>query len=43
VDAELFDTLLDKLRSKVRVKKGQKERATLWIMDSQSGRSMSLS
>lgn len=38
VDAELFDKLLDKLRSKVRVRKGQRERATLGIMDSQSVR-----
>lgn len=38
VAAELFDRLLDKLRSKVRVSKGQKERATLGIMDSQSVR-----
>jgi len=38
VDTELFDRLLDKLRSKVRVQKGQKERATLGIMDSQSVR-----
>ena len=38
VEAELFDQLLDKLRSKVRVRTGQKERATLGIMDSQSVR-----
>ena len=38
VEAELFDRLLDKLRSKVRVNKGQKARATLGIMDSQSVR-----
>ena len=38
VEAELFDRLLDKLRSKVRVSKGQKQRATLGIMDSQSVR-----
>jgi putative transposase len=38
VDEALFDRLLDKLRSKVRVKKGQKGRATLGIMDSQSVR-----
>jgi putative transposase len=38
VDAELFDKLLDKLRSRVRVSKGQKARATLGIMDSQSVR-----
>lgn len=38
VEAELFDRLLDKLRSKVRVSRGQKERATLGIMDSQSVR-----
>jgi putative transposase len=38
VEAELFDMLLDKLRSKVRVSKGQQGRATLGIMDSQSVR-----
>jgi transposase len=38
VEAELFDILLDKLRSKVRVKQGQQARATLGIMDSQSVR-----
>lgn len=38
VDPELFDKLLDGLRSKVRVSKGQKARATLGIMDSQSVR-----
>jgi len=38
VDAELFDRLLDKLRCKARVSKGQKGRATLAIMDSQSVR-----
>jgi putative transposase len=38
MDAELFDRLLDKLRSKVRVRNGQKARATLGIMDSQSVR-----
>lgn len=38
VDSEIFDTILDKLRSKVRVKKGQQARATLGIMDSQSVR-----
>ena len=38
VEEELFDKLLDKLRSKVRIKKGQKARATLGIMDSQSVR-----
>lgn len=38
VDAELFDMILDKLRSKVRVSKGQKARATLGITDSQSVR-----
>ncbi len=36
VDGEVFDRVLDKLRSKVRVNKGQKERATVGIMDSQS-------
>ena len=36
--AELFDIILDKLRSKIRVSKGQKARATLGIMDSQSVR-----
>lgn len=35
---ELFDRLLDKLRSKARVSKGQKEKATLAITDSQSVR-----
>lgn len=38
VDEELFDRLLDKLRGKVRVRKGQKEKATLAITDSQSVR-----
>ena len=38
IDAELFDMILEKLRSKVRVVKGQKARATLGIMDSQSVR-----
>lgn len=38
VEAELFDKLLDKLRSKVRVGQGQTERATLGIMDSQTVR-----
>ena len=38
VDAEVFDRLLDRLRSKARVGKGQKARATLGIMDSQSVR-----
>jgi len=38
VDAEVFDRMLDKLRSKVRVIKGQQGRATLGIMDSQSVR-----
>jgi putative transposase len=37
-DAEVFDRMLDKLRSKVRVSKGQQGRATLGIMDSQSVR-----
>ncbi len=36
VEAEVFDKVLDKLRSKVRVSKSQKPRATLGIMDSQS-------
>lgn len=38
VDAQIFDMLLDKLRSKVRVKQGQKARPSLGIMDSQSVR-----
>ena len=38
VDEEIFDMLLDKLRSKARMKQGQKARATLGIMDSQSVR-----
>ena len=38
VAAELFDMILDKLRSKVRIRKGQKQRATVGIMDSQSVR-----
>lgn len=38
VDAELFDQLPDTLRSKVRISKGQRARATLGIMDSQSVR-----
>lgn len=36
VEAEIFDMILDKLRSKVRVKGGQKSRPILGIMDSQS-------
>lgn len=38
VEAEVFDRILDKLRSKVRVGNGQDARATLGIMDSQSVR-----
>jgi len=38
VEAEIFDMLLDSLRSKARVSQGQKARATLGIMDSQSVR-----
>ena len=38
VEAEIFDMLLDSLRSKVRVSQGQKARATLGIMDTQSVR-----
>ena len=38
VEAEVFDKILDKLRSKVRVSRNQKPRATLGIMDSQSVR-----
>jgi len=38
VEAEIFDMLLDSLRSKVRVSQGQKARATLGIMDSRSVR-----
>ena len=38
VEAEIFDMLLDKLRSKVRVKNGQGSRPTLGIMDSQTVR-----
>jgi len=38
VEAEVFDLLLDKLRSKTRVGKGQQARASLGIMDSQSVR-----
>jgi len=38
VEAEVFDRVLDKLRSRVRIYKGQKPRATLGIMDSQSVR-----
>lgn len=38
VDAGVFDQILEKLRSKVRVNKGQKARASLGIMDSQSVR-----
>ncbi len=37
-EAEIFDILLDRLRSKVRGSQGQKARATLGIMDSQSVR-----
>ncbi|MDE1191267.1 MAG: transposase [Arachidicoccus sp.] len=35
IEMELYDLILERLLSKVRVKKGQKERATLGIMDSQ--------
>jgi len=38
VAAEVFDLILDKLRSLVRITKGQKPRPTLGIMDSQSVR-----
>jgi transposase len=38
VAAEIFDKILDKLRSKVRVKQGQKAMATMGIMDSQTVR-----
>ena len=38
VEAEIFDMLLDSLRSKARVSQGQKARATLGIMDSLSVR-----
>ena len=38
VKSKIFDMLLDSLRSKVRVSQGQKARATLGIMDSQSVR-----
>ena len=38
VAAERFDILLDKLRSKARIHKGQKAKATLGIMDSQTVR-----
>lgn len=38
VESELFDRILDKLRSKIRVKNGQVPRPTLGIMDSQSVR-----
>lgn len=38
INEEVFDMILDKLRSKARVSKGQKARATLGIMDSQSVR-----
>ena len=38
VNEEIFDMILDKLRSKVRVSQGQQEHATLGIMDSQSVR-----
>lgn len=38
VEQEIFDKLLDKLRSIVRVKSGQNARAALGIMDSQSVR-----
>lgn len=38
VDREVFDRVLDKLRSKARLRKGQNGRATLGIMDSQSVR-----
>ena len=38
VAAEVFDKVPDKLRSKVRVRKGQQPRAALGIMDSQSVR-----
>lgn len=38
VNAEVFDLILDKLRSKVRVKQGQQSLPTLGIMDSQSVR-----
>ena len=38
IDSEVFDMILDKLRSKVRISKGRQARATLGIMDSQSVR-----
>jgi len=38
VDAEFFDRMLESLRSKARVRKSQKSRATLGILDSQSVR-----
>jgi transposase len=38
IAAEVFDMILDKLRSKARISKGQQSRATLGIMDSQSVR-----
>ncbi len=38
IAAELFDMILEKLRNKVRVSKGQNARATLGIMDTQSVR-----
>ncbi|MBX9782897.1 MAG: IS5 family transposase [Chitinophagaceae bacterium] len=38
VEAEVFDRILDKLRSRIRLAKGQQARATLGIMDSQSVR-----
>lgn len=38
VEAEVFDRVLDKLRSRIRLSKGQKPRATLGIMDSQTVR-----
>ncbi len=38
VESEVFDRILDKLRSKARVQRGQNTRATLGIMDSQTVR-----
>ncbi len=38
IDAEVFDLILDKLRSKVRISNGLQTRATLGIVDSQSVR-----
>ena len=38
IDSEVFDMILYKLRSKVRISKGRQARATLGIMDSQSVR-----